>query len=79
MGFCVFLKKKQKLADLFTSLVSGRFQGFSEKKRLNAHSFAREFLQSSMLYRLNKSLKDVASLLVCTRKKFFCLGSAGFL
>jgi len=23
--------------------------------------------------------KDAASLLVCTRKKFFCLGGAGFL
>jgi len=39
------------------SLASSCFQGFSEKKRLNAHGSAREFLQSGTLYRPGKSLK----------------------
>jgi len=52
---------------------------FGKKKRLNARGFAWEFLQSGMLYRPGKSLKRRTSLLVCTRKKNFCLGSAGFL
>ena len=62
-----------------TLLASSRFQGFLEKKRLNARGFAREFLWSSMLYRPGKSLKNAANLLVCTRKKVFCLGGALFL
>jgi len=57
-------------------LVSGIFG----KKRLNARDFVREFLQSSMLHRPGKSLKRCGkSLLVCTRKNFFCLVCAGFL
>ena len=43
-------------ADLNT-LASGCFQGFSEKKRLNARGFTREFFWSCMLYRPGKSLK----------------------
>jgi len=39
------------------SLASARIQGFSEKKRLNARGFAREFLRSGMLYRPGKCLK----------------------
>ena len=39
------------------SLASGCFRGFSGKNRLNARGFAREFLQSDMLYRPSKSLK----------------------
>jgi len=42
---------------MLNSLASGCFQGFSEKKRLNACGFAWEFLWSGMLYRLSKSLK----------------------
>jgi len=41
----------------FNSLASATFRGFSEKKRLNAHGFAREFLQSGMLYRPGKNIK----------------------
>jgi len=55
--------------DLFflNTLASTRIRGFSEKKRLNAHGFAREFLWSGMLYRPGKSLK--------TRGKSFSLHS----
>ena len=63
----------------FNSLASARIWGFSEKKRLNARFFAQEFLRSGMLYSLVKVSKDVASLLVCTRKTIVCLGVAGFL
>ena len=61
---------------LLNSLASDRIRGFS-KKYLNARGFAREFLWSGMLYRHVNSLKR--RLLVCTRKKIFCLGYAGFL
>ena len=56
-------------ASTFNSLASGCFRGFSEKKRLNARGFAREFLQSSM--HLVKVSKDAASLLACTPRKCF--------
>jgi len=42
---------------LINSLASGWFRGFSEKKRLNACGFTREFIRSGMLYRPDKNLK----------------------
>jgi len=55
------------------------FSGIFGKKRLYTRGFAWEFLRSGMLYRPGKVSKDVASLLVCTRKNIFCLGGAVFL
>jgi len=60
-----------------SSLVTGCFRGFSEKKRLNARSFAREFLRSGCSTDPVKVSKDAASLLACTRKKIL-LGECGF-
>jgi len=56
------------------SFVSARFRGFSEKKRLNARGFAREFLQSSMLYRPSKSLKRCGKSSSLHSQKIFLLG-----
>jgi len=56
----------------------GGFGDFWEKKRLNARGFAWDFLWSSMLYKPDKVSKDVASLLVCTRKNFFAWGCRFF-
>jgi len=61
------------------SLASGWFRGFSKKKRLNACGFAREFLQSGMLYRLGKSLKRRGKSSSLHSKKNFLLGGADFL
>jgi len=71
---CLWGHKAKEVLLYINFLASGCFQGFSEKKRLNARGFAREFLWSSMLYRPGESLKNAASLLVCTRKKIFLLG-----
>jgi len=60
--------------DVFNSLASGCFQGFSEKKHLNARGFAREFLWSCMLYRPGKSLKRRGKSSSLHSKKNFCLG-----
>jgi len=38
-------------------LASGCFRGFSEKKRLNACGFAREYLHSCSGYELGRSVK----------------------
>jgi len=61
------------------SLASGWFQGFSEKKHLNARGFAREFLRSGMLYRTGKSLKRRGKSSSLHSKKKFCSGDVGFL
>ena len=55
---------------LWRPLGFGNFQ----KKRLNAHGFALEFLRSGMLERPGKSLKRRSNLLVCTRKNNFLHG-----
>jgi len=57
---------------ILNSLASGRFRGFSEKKRLNAHSFAREFLWPG------KSLKRRGKSSSLHSKKIFCLWGAFF-
>jgi len=59
---------------VFKSLASGWFQGFSEKKHLNARDFAREFLQSDMLYRPSKSLQRRGKSSNLHLKKNFLLG-----
>ena len=60
------------------SMASGCFRGFSEKKRLNAHSIAREFLRSGMLYRPGKSLKRRGKSSSLHSKKNFLLGGCEF-
>jgi len=58
-----------------TKLASGCFRGFSEKKRLNARGFAREFLRSGMLYRPGKSLKRRGkSSSLHSKKNYFAWG-----
>jgi len=57
----------------------GWFRQFSQKKRLNACGFAREFLQSGMLYRPSNSLKRRGKSSSLHSKKNFYLGGAGFL
>jgi len=66
--------KTKKISFQLNNLASGCFQGFSGKKHLNARSFAREFLRSSMLYRLGKSLKRRGKSSSLHSKKNFCLG-----
>ena len=61
------------------TLAPGWFQGFSEKKRLNARDFAQEFLWSSMLYTPGKSLKRRGKSSSLHSKKKFLLGDAVFL
>ena len=56
------------------TLAPGWFQGFSEKKRLNARGFAREFLRSGMLYRPGKSLKRRGKSSSLHLKKYFLHG-----
>jgi len=58
-------------------LASARIREFSEKKRLNARGFAREFLRSGVLYRLGKSLKRRGKSSSLHSKKIFLLGGCG--
>ena len=67
------------LINVVNSLASARIQGFLQKKRLNARGFAREFLQSGMLYRPGKRLKKRSKSSSLHSKKIFLLGSAVFL
>ena len=59
------------------TLASGSFWGFP-KKYWNARGFAWEFLQSSKCYGPVRSVKDMASLLVCTWKKILAWGMQFF-
>jgi len=54
------------------------FGDFREKKHLNARGFAQEYLRSCSGIDLVEASKDAASLLVCTRKKFFAWGMRVF-
>ena len=63
---------------LFTSLTSGRFRGFLEKNAYTHVTLFGNFSGPVCSTDLVKVSKDAANLLVCTRKKNFCLGSAGF-
>ena len=58
------------------TLASGWFWGFSQKKHLNSHVFAQEYLHSCLGYRPGERevSKNAASLLVCTQKKVFAWG-----
>jgi len=62
----------------FNSLASAWFRGFSEKKHLNAVALRGNFSSPVCSTDLVKVSKDVASLLVCTRKKNFFLEGCGF-
>jgi len=61
------------------TLASARIQGFSEKNNTETHvalqgNFSGPVSSTDPV----KVSKDAASLLVCTRKKLFCLGGCGF-
>jgi len=58
----------------FNSLASGCFQGFSEKKRLNARGFAREYLRSCSGYGPGRSVKRHGKSSSLHSKKNFLLG-----
>ena len=60
------------------SLASARIRGFSQKKRLNARGFAREFLRSGMFCRPGKSLKNRGRSSSLHLKNNFLLGGCGF-
>jgi len=76
---CVVATVNDMKSAYFNSLASGCFRGFSEKKRLNACGFAREFLWSCVLYRRGKSLKRRSKSSSLHSKKYFCLRDAFFL
>jgi len=78
----IFFAKKNAvigLPQLVDSLASRCFRGFSEKKRLNAHGFAREFVWSGTIYRPGKSLRRRGKSSSLHSKKNFLLGGCGFL
>jgi len=60
------------------SLASAWFQGFLEKKCLNARGFAWEFLRSGMFCRPGKSLKRRDKSSSLHSKKIFVLGGCRF-
>jgi len=64
----------EDLAMLLTLWRPLAFGDFRKKKRLNARGFAREFLQSGMLYRPGKSLKRCGKSSSLHSKRIFCLG-----
>jgi len=70
---CWFISQK------LNSLGSAWFWGFFKKIRLNARVLRGNFAGLVCSTGPVKVSKDAASLLVCTRKKNFCLGDAGFL
>jgi len=63
----------------FNSLASGRFQRFLKKNAYTHVALRGNFSSPVCSADLVKGSKDAASLLVCTRKIFFCFGGAGFL
>ena len=77
-GWKQFFDTWLKMKRLHCALASARIRGFSEKKRLNAHGFSREFLRSGMLYRHGKSLKRRGKTSSLHSKKFFLLGGCVF-
>ena len=66
--------KRPRGRKIINSLASAWIRGFSEKKRLNARDFVREFLRSGMLYRPGKSLKRRSKSSSMQSKKKFLLG-----
>ena len=66
--------------ELRNSLALWRLAAFGDfrKKRLNARGFAREFLESGMLYRPSKSLKRCSKSSSLHSKKNFLLVECGF-
>jgi len=67
------MKGIKQIRKSLNSSASGWFQGISKKKRLNACGFVREFSGPVCSTDPVKVSKHTASLLVCTRKKIFCL------
>jgi len=64
---------------MFNTLASGCFGGFSKKNAQTHVALRGNFSAPIRDTDLVEVSKDAASLLVCTRKKIFCLGVAGFL
>jgi len=60
------------------TFASGCFQGFSEKKHLNAHGFAQEYIRSCLGYRPGRSVKRRGKSFSLHLKKYFCLGVVDF-
>jgi len=60
------------------TLASGCFQGFLEKKRLNARGFAREYLHSCSGYEPGRSIKRCGKSSSLHSKKNFIVGGCGF-
>jgi len=75
---CYLVQPNNEMHILLNSLASARIRGFSQKKCLNAHGFAREFLWSGVLYRPSKSLKKRSKSSSLHLKKKFLLGGCGF-
>ena len=72
-------KEQESLTCFFHSLASGCFRGFSEKKRLNACGYAREYLRSCSGYGPGRSVKRRGKSSMSAFEKIFCLGGVGFL
>ena len=66
------------LNTFLNTLASTRIGDFRKKKRLNARGFAREYLQSGMLYRPGKSLKRRGKSSSLNSKKNFLVGGCRF-
>ena len=67
------------ICNLFNTLTSGLIQAV-HKKRAGSHVALHGNISVPVwVTDLVEMSKDTASLVVCTRKKFFCLGDAGFL
>jgi len=67
----LFLEKFFCFYQIFNTLVSGCFWGFSRKKHLNACGFAREFLRSGQCYKPGERLKRCGK---SSSPHFFWLG-----
>jgi len=67
------------VAIVLNTLASGRFQGFLEKKRLNARGFAWEYHRSYTGYGLGRSAKRHGKSSSRHSKKKFFLGRCRFL
>jgi len=67
------------LLPFLNNLAPEWFRGFSEKNAWKHVALHGNFFGPVCSTDLVKVSKDATSLLVCTRKKLFCLGSAVFL
>ena len=67
-----------QLFNCFNTSAFGRFRGFSEKKRLNARGFGREYLLSCTDYGPGQSVTRHGKSSSLHSKKNFLLGGCGF-